>query len=184
QLLARETWARREAETALARLRAIDTITDNALQHLGLDDLLRELLVTLRRTLKADSAGVQLLDEETRSLYPRAVDGHVHERFSNIRVRLGTGVTGRIAAEGRPMIVDDYSTVDTSGIDGIDEANLRARTRSVMGAPLRVGNKVVGVVSVVSSHERHFTEEELRLLLLVADRAAPAVEMARLLEKV
>jgi signal transduction histidine kinase len=41
----------------------------------------------------------------------------------------------------------------------------------------------VGVVSVVSSRPRRFTEEELKLLLLVADRAAPAVELARLLEK-
>jgi PAS domain S-box-containing protein len=184
ELLASETRARREAEAALARLRAIDTITDNALVHLGLDDLLRELLVRLRRTLDADSVGVQLVDEESRSLYPRAVDGYVHEKFANIRVRLGTGVSGRIAAEGRPMIVDDYSTIDTSGIEGIDEEKMRARTRSVMGAPLRIGDKVVGVVSVISSRPRHFTEEELRLLLLVADRAAPAVEMARLLEKV
>jgi signal transduction histidine kinase len=111
------------------------------------------------------------------------VDGSVHEKFRSIRVRLGTGVTGRIAAEGRPMIVDDYSNVDTSGIEGIDSAKLRARTRSVMGAPLRIGGKVVGVVSVVSERPRHFTEEELRLLLLVADRAAPAVELAGLLER-
>jgi len=184
QLLARETKARTEAEAALARLRAIDTITDNALVHLGLDDLLRELLVRLRRTLEADSAGVQLLDEDGTALYPRAVDGYVHEKFADIRVRLGSGVSGRIAAEGRPMVVDDYSTIDTSGISGVDVSKVRARTGSVMGAPLRVGDKVVGVVSVVSARPRHFTDEDLRLLLLVADRAAPAVELARLLEKV
>ena len=72
-------------------MRAIDTITDNALVHLGLDDLLRELLVRLRRTLDADSAGVQLLDEDGQFLYPRAVDGYVHEKFRSIRVRVGTG---------------------------------------------------------------------------------------------
>jgi len=183
RLLARETAARTEAEAALAHLRAIDTITDNALVHLGLDDLLRELLVRLRRTLNADSAGVQLVDEDGLFLYPRAVDGYVHEKFASIRVRVGTGLSGRIAAEGRPMIVDDYSTIDTSGIEGVDIAKVRARTQSVMGAPLKVGAKVVGVVSVVSARARHFTEEELRLLLLVADRAAPAVELAGLLEK-
>jgi PAS domain S-box-containing protein len=183
QLLARETTARTEAEAALAHLRAIDTITDNALVHLGLDDLLRELLVRLRRTLAADSAGVQLVDEDGQFLYPRAVDGYVHENFPSIRVRIGTGVSGRIAAEGRPMVVDDYSRIDVSGIEGVDLAQLQARTQSVMGAPLKVGDKVVGVVSVVSARARHFTEEELRLLLLVADRVAPAVELARLLER-
>jgi PAS domain S-box-containing protein len=184
RLLESETRARAEAEAALERLRAIDTITDSALVHLGLDELLQELLGRLRRVLDADSAGVQLLDENSQTLYPRAVDGHRYDGFASIGVRLGKGVSGRIAAEGRPLIVDDYSTVDLTGISGVAPTDLLAMTRSVMGAPLRVGDKVVGVVSVTSARPRRFTEEELKLLLLVADRAAPAVERARLLETV
>jgi PAS domain S-box-containing protein len=182
-LLESESAARAAAEVALERLRAIDTITDSALVHLGVDELLRELLLRLRRALDADSIGVLLLDEDGKTLYPRAVDGYIHENFSSIRVRLGAGVTGRIAAEGRPMIVDDYSTIDASGIEGVAAATVRALTRSVMGAPLRIAEKVMGVVMVVSGRPRRFTEEELKLLLLVADRAAPAIERARLLEK-
>jgi hypothetical protein len=56
---------------------------------------------------------------------------------------LAPGVTERIAAEGRPLIVDDYSTVDLSGIEGVAPSDVLAMTRSVMRAPLRVGNKVV-----------------------------------------
>ena len=184
RLLESETRARAEAETALERLRAIDTITDSALVHLGLDELLQELLARLRRVLDADSASVQLLDEAGERLYPRAVDGFRYDDFSSIRVPLGKGVSGQIAAEGRPMVVDDYSTVDLAGIEGVAPADLLATTRSVMGAPLRAGDKVVGVVSVASTRPRRFTEEELKLLLLVADRAAPAVERAHLLETV
>jgi len=184
RLLESETRARAEAEAALDRLRAIDTITDGALVHLSLDELLRELVVRLRRALDADSAGVLLLDDDGQTLYPRAVDGLAHQNASSIRVRVGAGVTGRIAAEGRPLIVDDHSTVDLSGIEGVAHADVRATTRSVMGAPLRIGDKVVGVVMVVSVRPRRFTEEELKLLLLVAGRAAPAVERAQLLEKV
>ena len=184
RLLESETRARAEAEAALERLRAIDTITDSALVHLGLDDLLHELLARLRRVLDADSAGVQLVDADSKTLYTRAVDGFRYQDFRSIRVHLGKGMSGRIAAEGRPMIVDDYSTVDSSGVEGVTREQILARTRSVMGAPLRVGNKVVGVVSVTSAQPRRFTEEELKLLLLVADRAGPAVEQARLLEQV
>jgi PAS domain S-box-containing protein len=184
RLLESESAARAAAEGALERLRAIDTITDSALVHLGLDELLRELLVRLRRALEADSAAVLLLDEEGKALYPRAIDGYTHGQFASVRVRLGSGVTGRIAAEGRPLIVDDYSSVDLSGIEGVPPSAVRAITRSVMGAPLRVGHKVVGVVTVISTRPRRFTEQELKLLLLVADRAAPAVERARLLETV
>jgi PAS domain S-box-containing protein len=183
-LLGRETQARAEAEAALERLRAIDTITDGALHHLALDELLSELLARLRRVLNTDSASVLLLDEDGKALYPRAVDGYVHENFASIRVRVGTGVTGWIAAEGRPLIVDDYSAVDLSGIEGVPPSDIRAMVRSVMGVPLRIGDKVVGVVAVNSSRPRHFTEDELKLLLLVADRVAPAIEQGRLVERV
>jgi PAS domain S-box-containing protein len=184
QLLESERWARGEAEAALERLRAVESITDTALAHLDLDDLLRELLARVRRVLGTDSAAVLLLEAGGQALYTRAVDGYVHERGDSIRVRIGTGVTGKIAAEGHPMIVNDYSTVDVSGIEGVPPSDIRDMVQSVMGAPLRIGTKVVGVVAVNSSTPRHFTEEELTLLLLVADRVAPSIERARLVETV
>jgi PAS domain S-box-containing protein len=184
-LLASETAARAAAEATLERLRAIDSITDTALLPLGLDELLRELLARLSAALSADAAAVLLLDEDTQTLAPRAAIGDTYENYAAIRIPLGAGVTGRIAAEGRPMIVDDYSAVaiDGVGIEGVTSADIRARTGSVMGAPLRFGDRVVGVVTVVSARPRRFVEEDLRLLLLVADRAAPAVELSRLLER-
>jgi PAS domain S-box-containing protein len=181
-LLARETQARAEAEAALERLRAIDAITDTALAHLGLDELLRELLARLNRALDTDAATVFLLDEDGQTLHPRA--GYGYELNRSVRVRVGYGVTGLIAAKGQPLVVDDYSRVDVSGIEGITESDLRAAVGSVMGVPLRIGDRVVGVVVVSSERPRRFTDEQLKLLLLVADRAAPAVERARLLEKV
>jgi len=103
RLLESETRARAEAEAALERLRAIDTITDSALVHLGLDDLLHELLARLRRVLDADSAGVQLVDADSKTLYTRAVDGFRYQDFRSIRVHLGKGMSGRIAAgDGGP----------------------------------------------------------------------------------
>jgi PAS domain S-box-containing protein len=184
QLLEREQLARSEAEGALDRLRAVESITDSALAQLDLDELLRELLSRVRHALGVDSALVMLLDEEGRTLFARAIEGLSHERVASIRVPVGTGVTGRIAAEGRPLIVNDYSTVDTSGIEGVSPSNLRVLLSSAMGVPLRIGPKVVGVVAVSSSRPRRFTEEELTLLLLVADRVGPSIERARLVERV
>ncbi|HKC24853.1 MAG TPA: PAS domain S-box protein, partial [Thermoanaerobaculia bacterium] len=183
-LLERETRARSEAEAALERLDAIHRISDVALGELNLDDLLGELLRRLRQTLRADAANIMLLDEDSRTLSVRAFEGHAHERAAAIRVPLGSGVSGRIAAEGRPMIVDDYAQVDIDGVEGAPASEIRALCRSVMGAPLRIADKVVGVLAVSSLSPRRFTDEELRLLLLVADRVAPAIERGRLLEVV
>jgi PAS domain S-box-containing protein len=184
RLLESEKVARAEAEAAIERLRAIQRITEPASGPLALDPLLHEMLARLRQALDADAATVLLLDDEGKTLYVRAIDGQAHENASALRIPVGASITGRIVAEGRPLIVDDYSTMDFSGIGGIPPEDLRAMARSGMGAPLRIAGKIVGVVGVGSFALRKFTEEELKLLLLVADRVAPAIERGRLLDTV
>jgi len=184
RLLQSESAARGQAEAALARLRALQAITDPALVHLGLDDLLRELLARLREALGADRAGLSLVDDEHRTLYTRAVDGMPLEAVAGVRVPLGKGVTGRIAAEGRPLIVHDMGAVDLSGVEGAPPPGVLPEVRSVAGAPLHLGGKVIGVVTVASGKPAQFTEDQLTLLLLVADRVAPAIERSRLVETV
>lgn len=182
QLLAREQMARTEAEQALEQLRAVYAITDTPAPHSPLRVLLREVLRRLRRTLQIDHASVLLLDDEGKHLYLRASEGGDTVRsLPDIRIPVGAGMSGRIVIEGRPMIVNDYSTIDSSAIHG---ASLFGNTRSVMGAPFHVGDRVAGVVLVTSRTPRNFTDEELRLLLLAADRVGPAVERGRLIEKI
>jgi PAS domain S-box-containing protein len=184
RLLESERAARAAAETALDRLRAIHSITEPALGDLSLDDLLQALLARLRQALTTDFASVLLIEEEKQCLYVRAVDGPVHERLPLLRVPIGNGLSGRILSEGLPMIVDDYSTLDLSGIQGMSAAEMRSSAQSVMGVPLRIGDKNVGVLNVTSVHPRQFTQDELKLLLVVADRVVPAIERARLVETV
>jgi PAS domain S-box-containing protein len=184
RLLETATAARGEAEAALERLRTIQSITDSAVVHLNLDAMLQEMLARLRRALGADFAIVFLLDEERQTLYPRVIEGQVHESSTTLRVPLGKGVSGRVAQTGQPLIVDDLSTVDLSGMDGFPAREILAFARSTMAAPLKIEGKVIGVVAMGSAHPRRYTGDDLDLLLLVADRAAPAVERARLMETV
>jgi PAS domain S-box-containing protein len=184
RLLASESTARAQAEATLERLRVLEAITDPALARLGFDDLLRELLMRLRQALGGDRAALSLVDDEDQMLYTRAVDGMPWEAVADVRVPMGKGVTGRIAAEDRPVIVHDMAQVDISGVTGLRAAGPFPQTRSVAGAPLHVGGKVIGVVTVASDNPEHFTEDQLTLLLHVANRMAPAVERSHLLEKV
>ena len=59
---------------------------------------------------------------------------------------------------------------------------LRDRVKSLMGAPLRVGSRLIGVIHVGASAPHYFTNDDLRLLKLVADRVAVVIELARLHE--
>ncbi len=184
RLLGREQAARGEAEAALERLRAIESITDTALQNLGLDELLQKLLARVGEALNADFATVALIDEQRQELYLRAVAGPPEGVNRSIRSPLGEGVSGKIAVDGRPRIVDDLATVDLSHIIGMTPEQIVARSRSVVGAPLQVGGKIVGVVTAAAPEPGHFKEDDLKLLLVVADRVAPAIERARLVETV
>jgi PAS domain S-box-containing protein len=184
QLLESERLARASAERTLERLRAIQSITDSALMHLSTEQLLQELLTRLRVALDIDFGSVLLLDNADQQLCLRASSGV--EIGTALRVPVGKGVSGRIVAEGRPVIIDDLSTIDISGIEGMPpsaEAAM-ARMSSAMGVPLRVGAETIGAVFVSSRKARHFVDEDLQLLLLVADRVAPAIERSRLLEAV
>src|SRR6185369_2550282 len=102
----------------------IHRISDVALGELNLDDLLGELLRRLRETLRADAANILLVDEASGMLCVRAMDGLAHERGLSIRVPLGCGFSGKIAVEGRPMIVDDYETVDIDRLEGAPAAEI------------------------------------------------------------
>jgi PAS domain S-box-containing protein len=181
-LLEAERTARGRAEAALDRLRAIQSITEPALSELSLDGTLQELLTRLRQALGSDTASVFLLDEEQRLLYARAAVGAMHPNLAALRIPVGKSMSGLIVSEGRPLIVDDYGTVDVSGLQGVTGGDLQSMAKSGMGAPLKVGERIIGVVGVSSSKPRRFTADELDLLLLVAARLAPAIERGRLLD--
>ncbi|HEY0160733.1 MAG TPA: MEDS domain-containing protein [Thermoanaerobaculia bacterium] len=168
-----------QAETALAKLDAIERITDTALGRMGLDDLLAELLARLRTTLQADQALVLLLDEPRTHLVVRAVDGFEYDRLATVRVPLDAMLSGRAVREGKAMIFDSVADPHTHWT-----AAVGVLLRAVIAAPLVVEGKIIGTVTVTSTVERKFGEEELDLLRVVADRVAPAIERSRLTETV
>ena len=176
--------ARATAEAALAKLHAIESITDAALGLMALDDLLMEMLARLRQTLAVDFAGVTLLDEQRTHFRIRAADGYPFEQLRDVRVPLTSPLSGRIMQEGRELIFDDLPSPDSAAwgparliVDG-------EPLRSAMGAPLIVEGQFIGAVSVGSTKRRQFTEDELDLLRLLADRVAPPIERSRLFEQI
>ncbi|MFI5274276.1 MAG: GAF domain-containing protein, partial [Ktedonobacterales bacterium] len=94
----------------------------------------------------------------------------------SVRIPLGEGVAGRIMAERRPMIVDDLTAVEVAN------PFLREHLRSLLGVPLLVEQRILGVMHVDTIEQRQFTGEERDFLQLVADRVALAIDHARLFE--
>jgi len=167
--------SRHLAEAADRELRALQSVTDVALTTLPLDALLPELLRRIVQILSVDNAAILLLEADGQTLTVRAAQGPEQAVAADVRVPLGEGFAGRIAATRQPLVVEDISTYP------LVTPFLRTFLRSIAGVPLLVGPLLVGVCHVGSSVRRRFTPGEIHLLSQVADRAACAIERARLL---
>jgi serine phosphatase RsbU (regulator of sigma subunit) len=154
-----------------ARLRDIQSITDAALSRLDDPDLLTELLDRTREALQADTAAALLLDFSSGQLIATAAAGLEEEVQQGVRIPVGHGFAGRIAAEHRPVVLDrvDHTTV-------LNPILLAKGIQSMMGVPMVAGGRVIGVLHVGSLTPRRFTGEDVELLQLASDRAAAAVQ--------
>jgi serine phosphatase RsbU (regulator of sigma subunit)/anti-sigma regulatory factor (Ser/Thr protein kinase) len=154
-----------EAERdAAEQLRRLESVTEAALAHLELDELLEVLLTRIRDLIATDTVVVQLLDAGGTRLVTRATLG-VTNGEGERSVAVGEGFTGRIAAEARALTV--------SGLQAGPVA-------SMLGVPLVVGGMVTGVLGVGTVEPRIFTQQDIDLLERAGDRIALAIENARL----
>ncbi len=177
RLYEREQEARRAAEEASRRLHQLQTIVETGLSAETVDEFLRELLSHLRRILHADRAVVLTLDEEEGALFIRAAEGVGADVQERVRVPVGRGIAGRIAATGEPRLIADLSEVD------VVSEYLRDAGGSLIGVPLTVKGRVLGVMHVSSLTPDTFTEDDLELLGLAADRAGLAFERMMMYER-
>ncbi|HLX32802.1 MAG TPA: GAF domain-containing protein [Gaiellaceae bacterium] len=158
-------------------VRRLQSVTDAALAHLQLDQLLDALLVRTRQMLDVDTCAILLLDEETDELVARAALGIEEEVEQGVRIPVGGGFAGRIALEKRPVILDDVDHADV-----LNPILRQKGIKSMLGVPLVVEGAIRGVLHVGSLVPRDFEEDEVELLQLVGDRAALAIDHARLFE--
>jgi signal transduction histidine kinase len=167
--------AEREARV---RIENVQAVTDAALAHLEVDELLSVLLPRIRGILEADTCAVLLLDPDHQELVARAALGIEEEVEQGVRVPLGKGFAGRVAETQRPIVLPDLAKAD------VWNPILRQKgITSMAGVPLLIGGRSTGVLHVGSLEQRHFTTSDVELLQLVADRVAIAIERARIHEE-
>jgi PAS domain S-box-containing protein len=177
RLLALAEAERATAERARETLERVQVVTDAALAHLPLDQLLHELLGRIRTVLAVDAAVVLLADETEPVLRVRAAEGVDEPLARTTHVAIGEGFAGRVAAAQRPVIIEEPRPADL-----ISPVLRDGGFRTLLGVPLLVEGRLVGVLHVDSRSARRFTEDDVRLLELFAGRVAVAIDRGRLYE--
>lgn len=173
--LDREHDARLEAERLTTQLSALQRITNAALGHLTVDLVMSESLNRIREVINVDTVAILLLEPEGNELVAWAAQGLEEEVERGVRIPVGKGFAGRVVAQMRPLIIGDISQADV-----LNPLLREKGIKSLLGVPLLVEGRATGVLHVGKMQLTTFTEDDVKLLELAADRIALAVENARL----
>lgn len=170
-LLFRElSGSERSLREANAQLNAVAEISDTAMSTLDLDELMPRLLARLVEVMHADAALLMLADGESLTSFAA-----VGLRDIGFTLPMGQGFAGTIAATRKPGYLHNAQAEDSPVNGQIREQGIR----SMLGAPLMVGDGLVGVLHVDWLTHHAFSDDDLRLLGIVADRVALAVRNAQ-----
>ena len=172
---------RRRAEKALARhAREMAALYETSLKINAQPDLLTSLGAIVQRAselVEARQGSIYLRDRDAQAL-ELVVLHNLPDSYLGSALQLGEGLSGRVARSGEPLMVADYSQWGKKSSVWAGE-NLRR----VLAVPLKIGDRVIGVLNVSDDEQTGlFDEDDVRLVSLFADQAAIAVENARLLD--
>lgn len=135
-----------------------------------------------RQLLSADTAYLMLVDEERGDTYMRVTEGTTGPDFPNIRLPLGVGLGGRVAETMTAHWTADYLR-DDRYLHAIDDIVLEESLVAILGVPLKIGRRLLGVLFASDRAPRNFTRDEVSLLSSLGDHAAIAIENAALFQE-
>lgn len=170
----------RSLQAALAREERIATALREVGVALGttldLDDLLELILGRLTELLDADRATLYLVDDAKGDLVSRVMVG---SKVRSIRVRLGHGIAGAVAQEGRPIRVRDAYA--DPRFEPEWDLLTGYRTTCMLAAPLKNHlGRTIGVIQVLNKAQGQFTDEDEAILMALSTQAAVAIDNSRL----
>ncbi|MBI4590989.1 MAG: GAF domain-containing protein [Candidatus Rokubacteria bacterium] len=169
----RDRWAR--------QMQALDEAGRAVNRSLDLSETIRVILVQARDVLGAASCGLMALDPEKGELSSVGSLDLAQEVLGGIRLRVGEGITGMAVLLRRPVQSTDLYN-DPRVL--FPQLPRESGFRSMLAVPLLVGDGAIGAITVFRKDIHHFSEDEEDLLSAFADRAAMALEHARLFSSV
>ncbi|MBB5130851.1 hypothetical protein HNP84_000539 [Thermocatellispora tengchongensis] len=171
--------ARREAELSAL----FDTAGDLAALR-DLDAVLEAIVHRARQLLGTDAAYMTLHDPDRGDTWMRVTDGSVSAKFRALRLAMGAGLGGLVAQTATPYSTADYFADERfRHTHDIDDAVREEGLVAILGVPLKLGGRVIGVLFAANRSVRPFTQDEVVLLGSLAAHAAVAIDNARLLQE-
>ena len=169
-------------ERRVARLERIIEVSRVINSTLNLEPLLHNIIQIATDLTATEASSILLLDKKTGELHFEAARGIKGKEVKPIVVPLDNSIAGWVVKEGEPLLIPDVRK-DPRHYHQVDDMT-KFSTRSILGVPLRVKDKVIGVLEVLNKiDDEEFTQDDVEALTILAAQAAIAIENARLFQQ-
>ncbi len=169
-----------ESKHHQARLEALLSATRELSGIQPVVSLLKRIAEACGRLLGSESVGFRLMEGD--ELVVSASWGDNDEIMLAPRLKIGESLSGMVAARGEPLAITDLAN-DARLLPAHREANRRLGYRGMLVVPVKVGERVVGVLSIRTRREEGFSAEDLTIATAFASQAAVALENSRLYQE-
>jgi signal transduction histidine kinase len=166
-----------ETQHRMREMQLLHDVGLAAASGLRLEETLQAAVEALAAGLAGSRVGILFLDADADELHLVASVGLPPSTARNVRIESGKGITGWVASNGQPALVSDVRS-DPRYIELVPE------TRSELCVPLTAGSAVIGVLNVENNQSNAFTEDDQRLLSILASNLTVLIQRARLFEEV
>ncbi len=146
---------------------------------LSLENIFSQLTDPVRRTLNVEAVSIGLVEPLSGDImFVDSLMGPMFKDLPPVRLQAGQGIAGQVALSGEPLIVNNVYK-DQRFFSRVDQES-GFRTHSILCVPLKVEQRVIGVLEAINKRIGNFHESDLRLLQAIASPLAAAIENARL----
>ena len=170
----------RQAQRRALELQTASEIARDTTSTLALNILLSRMVQLMIERFQFYHASIFLVDEKAQYAVIRESSGSAGEELKRRVFRLAVGsrsVIGTVTASGLPLVINDVSTSDHYYPNP-----LLPDTRSEIGLPLKIGDRVIGALDIQSNLGNQFGKDDIYVLGILADQIAIAIENARAYE--
>jgi len=162
------------------QIEALSKISQTITSNLYLEDILRLIVVVTAEVMNSKICSLLLLDEKGKELAIRETQSVSEAYNRKPNVKIGEGVSGKVARENNPIAVLDVKK-DPRYINR--DIAKKENLCSLLSVPMSVKGKVIGVLNSYTSTPHKFTNNEINILTTVANQASVAIENAQLMVK-
>jgi signal transduction histidine kinase len=166
------------SENEIKALAQLSTLVNSTLD---LMEVLDNAMNYVEELVDAETSSIFEVDYERDQLRFRLARGKWGSKASEVRLSMGEGIAGRVAQEGKPILVPDVDH-DKRFAARIDK-HTGFKTRSVICVPIKHKGRLIGVLEVLNKRVGSFDDEDLELLTVVSNQIGTAMENARLYQR-